>query len=77
MAKPFNPKTDECPRVRRDPDAHIAIVAHRRAGWAVTHLEGPGVLLVNGAPVGFGAHLLVDGDLVEIAGALLQFRLDR
>ena len=52
-------------------------IARRHGGWAITHLEGLGRPLVNGAPIGPGAHALVDGDLIELAGTLLQFRLAR
>lgn len=57
--------------------AQVAVVARRHGGWVITHLEGLGRPLVNGAPIGPGAHALVDGDLIELAGTLLQFRLAR
>lgn len=59
------------------PDGQLAVVSSRREGWSITHLEGPGCPLLNGAPIGLGAYPLADGDLIELAGAMLRFRLGR
>ena len=63
--------------INRIGDTEVAVVARRPEGWVLTHLEGVGVALVNGAPVGPGPQPLADGDLIELAGTMLQFRLGR
>ena len=59
------------------PNGASAVVALRGTGWSITHLDGPGCPLLNGAPIGPGAHSLIDGDLIELADAMLRFRLVR
>ncbi|MFM1990510.1 MAG: hypothetical protein RJA99_3467 [Pseudomonadota bacterium] len=51
----------------------VAVLARRRTGWVITHLEGPSVPLVNGEPIGLTSHALKPDDLVELAGAIFQF----
>ena len=51
----------------------VAVLARRRGGWVVTHLEGPSVPLVNGEPIGLASHPLRPDDLVELAGAIFRF----
>lgn len=53
----------------------IAVVARRRDGYVLTHLEGPAFPLLNGAPTGLTPHPLSDGDLIELSGTMLRFRL--
>jgi hypothetical protein len=55
----------------------VAVVAKRPAGYFVTHLEGPAYPLVNGESIGLSAHLLRDNDLIELAGTIIQFSLER
>jgi pSer/pThr/pTyr-binding forkhead associated (FHA) protein len=55
--------------------ASVAVVARRRNGYFITHLEGLSYPLVNGEPIGLVAHPLVDGDLIELAGTIYQFQL--
>jgi hypothetical protein len=52
---------------------HVAVIARRRGGHVVTHLEGPSYPLVNGEPIGLVSHPLADHDLVELAGTIFQF----
>jgi hypothetical protein len=54
---------------------HVAVIARRRGGHVVTHLEGPSYPLVNGEPIGLVSHPLADHDLVELAGTIFQFHL--
>ena len=51
----------------------VAVLSHRKSGWVITHLEGFATPLVNGEPIGLLSHLLVDGDLIELAGSLFRF----
>jgi pSer/pThr/pTyr-binding forkhead associated (FHA) protein len=56
--------------------AQVAVVARRRSGYHITHLEGPTYPLVNGESIGLIAHPLAHEDLIELAGTIFQFRLD-
>src|SRR5690606_1441807 len=58
-----------------DGDMQAAVIARRRPGWFVTHLEGMAMPKVNGVAIGLAASPLADGDLVELAGAQIRFRL--
>lgn len=51
----------------------VAVIARRRNGYHVTHLEGPTYPLVNGESIGLIAHPLVDDDLIELAGTIFKF----
>lgn len=51
----------------------VAVIARRRAGHHITHLEGPAYPLVNGESIGLGARPLRHLDLIELAGTILQF----
>jgi predicted component of type VI protein secretion system len=53
----------------------VAVVSRRRNGFFVTHLEGLAFPLVNGDSIGLGSHPLADGDLIELSGTMLRFRL--
>jgi len=53
----------------------VAVVSRRRNGYFVTHLEGLAFPLVNGESIGLGSHPLADGDLIELSGTMLRFRL--
>ncbi|RPH44714.1 MAG: FHA domain-containing protein [Burkholderiales bacterium] len=59
-----------------DPTGQVAVVAHRRSGWVITHLEGPGCPSVNGEPIGLGSHPLRPGDLIELGGTIFRFQPD-
>lgn len=56
-------------------DSQVAVIARRRSGWFMTHLEGMAVPVVNGVAIGLVASPLADGDLIELAGAQIRFRL--
>jgi len=53
----------------------VAVVSRRKGRFFVTHLEGPAIPLVNGEAIGLAARQVVDGDLIELAGVMLRFRL--
>lgn len=56
-------------------DAQVAVIARRRSGYFMTHLEGMAMPVVNGVAIGPAASPLADGDLIELAGAQIRFRL--
>ena len=53
----------------------VAVISRRKGGYFITHLEGLTFPQVNGEPIGLTAHRLADGDLIELAGSMLRFRL--
>src|SRR5690606_41425554 len=56
-------------------DSQVAVIARRRSGWFMTHLEGMAVPVVNGVASGLVASPLAGGDLIELAGAQIRVRL--
>lgn len=56
-------------------DSQVAVIARRRSGYFMTHLEGMAMPVVNGIAIGPAASPLSDGDLIELAGAQIRFRL--
>ena len=61
----------------RNGSGQVAVVARRQNGYFLTHVEGLAYPLVNGESIGLGAHVLRDNDLIELAGTIIQFSLDR
>jgi hypothetical protein len=61
----------------RNGNGQVAVVAKRQSGYFLTHVEGLAYPLVNGESIGLGAHVLRDNDLIELAGTIIQFSLDR
>ena len=61
----------------RNGSGQVAVVAKRQGGYFLTHVEGLAYPLVNGESIGLGAHVLRDNDLIELAGTIIQFSLDR
>lgn len=55
----------------------VAVISRRKGRFHLTHLEGLTFPQVNGDPIGLTAHPVADGDLIELAGIMLRFRLDR
>ena len=53
----------------------VAALSRRKNGYFITHLEGLAFPLVNGDSIGLGARQLADGDLIELAGTMLRFRV--
>jgi len=53
----------------------VAVISRRKGRFFVTHLEGPIFPRVNGEAIGLAARQVVDGDLIELAGVTLRFRL--
>jgi hypothetical protein len=54
----------------------VAVIARRRAGYVITHLEGPTYPLVNGESIGLVARPLKRDDLIELAGTIFRFHAD-
>ena len=54
----------------------VAVIARRRNGFFITHLEGATFPLVNGEPTGLIARLLKPGDLIELAGTIFRFSFE-
>lgn len=55
----------------------VAVISRRKGGFHLTHLEGLTFPQVNGDQIGLTAHPVADGDLIELAGVMLRFRLGR
>jgi hypothetical protein len=53
----------------------VAALSRRKNGYFITHLEGLAFPLVNGDSIGLGSRQLADGDLIELAGTMLRFRI--
>ena len=51
----------------------VAVIARRRNGFFITHLEGTTFPLVNGESTGLISRLLRDDDLIELAGTIFRF----
>lgn len=52
----------------------VAVIARRRGGFCVTHLEGPTYPLVNGDSIGLVTHPLRQDDLIELGGTIFRFQ---
>jgi hypothetical protein len=50
-------------------------VSHRRTGFFVAHLDGDVVPTLNGQALKPDPVLLSDGDVLELAGTRMEFRL--
>jgi hypothetical protein len=59
-----------------DATGQVAVVAHRRTGWVITHLEGPSCPSVNGESIGLTSHPLRPDDLIELGGTTFRFQSD-
>lgn len=56
--------------------AQVAVVARRRNGFYLTHLEGMTLPLVNGESIGLMAYPLAHHDLIELGGTMMRFRVN-
>ncbi len=52
----------------------VAVVARRRNGYHLTHLEGMTFPLVNGESIGLMACPLAHNDMIELGGTMMRFR---
>jgi pSer/pThr/pTyr-binding forkhead associated (FHA) protein len=55
--------------------AQLAVVTRRPHGYFITHVHGRRYPRVNQRPIGNAAHLLRDGDVIEVADERLEFLL--
>ncbi len=53
----------------------VAVISRRKGLFFITHLEGLTFPQVNGEEIGLTAQPVADGDLIELAGVMLRFRL--
>ncbi|MGD9941705.1 MAG: FHA domain-containing protein [Burkholderiaceae bacterium] len=63
-------------RIALQPE-QVAVISRRKGGYYLTHLEGLSFPQVNGQLTGLSAHRLDDGDLIELGGVMMRFRLER
>ena len=59
-----------------DGAGQVAVIAQRRNGYRLTHLEGPTYPLVNGEAIGLSSHPLRHDDLIELGGTIFRFRTE-
>ena len=57
------------------PGVQVAVLTRRPQGYFITHVEGATCPIVNGQPIGAGAHALKDHDVIELAGVKMEFFL--
>jgi FHA domain len=55
------------------PGVAVAAITKRPNGYVVAHVEGNGKPTLNGAPISAEPIALKDGDVLELAGAQMQF----
>ncbi len=55
------------------PGVAVASISRRAHGYVVAHVEGSGIPLLNGAPIGGEPVALKSGDVIELAGTKMQF----
>ncbi|MGY1490503.1 FHA domain-containing protein [Methylobacillus pratensis] len=53
----------------------VAVITKRTHGYFLSHVEGDGRPVLNGAAVGLHAQVLADGDIIELAGVRMLFSL--
>ncbi|MFT3802230.1 MAG: FHA domain-containing protein [Burkholderiaceae bacterium] len=56
--------------------SQVAVVARRRNGFYLTHVEGLSLPLVNGESIGLMAYPLAHNDLIELGGVMMRFRVN-
>lgn len=59
-----------------DASGQVAVIARRRNGFFITHLEGTTFPLVNGEPTGLISCLLRADDQIELAGTIFRFSFE-
>jgi pSer/pThr/pTyr-binding forkhead associated (FHA) protein len=55
------------------PGVAVASISRRARNYVVAHVDGTSPLMLNGAPVGKEPVTLKTGDVIELAGAQMQF----
>lgn len=57
------------------PGVQVVVIARRRPGYFLTHVEGDTHPCINGKPVGPQAYPLQDHDVIELGGLKMEFFL--
>lgn len=57
------------------PNVQVAVIARRPHGYFITHVEGAQYPVINGKAIDAQAYPLNDHDIIEIAGAKMEFFL--
>lgn len=55
------------------PGSHLAVIARRKNGYFLTHVEGDAFPSVNGKALDAKAHPLSNHDILELAGVKMEF----
>ena len=55
------------------PGVQVAVITKRPTGYFITHVEGASFPVLNGVNLSAQAQLLVDHDIIEIAGIKMEF----
>lgn len=57
------------------PKVQVAVITHKPCGYYLAHVEGTRFPTVNGHAIEANTHALVDGDVIDLAGTVMQFSL--
>lgn len=57
------------------PGVQVAVITRRPQGYFITHVEGDGTPLVNGASIGSDERALQHADVIELSGTRMEFCL--
>jgi pSer/pThr/pTyr-binding forkhead associated (FHA) protein len=55
------------------PGVQVAVIAQRADGYYLTHVEGAVEPSINGISIGSEAQILLDGDVIDVAGIHMGF----
>jgi len=58
------------------PGVQVAVILERPQGYCLSHVEGQNHPLLNGKAIGASAILLASGDLIELSGTQMLFKLE-
>ncbi len=58
------------------PGVQVAVILERPQGYCLSHVEGQSYPLLNGKPIGASAAPLASGDLIELSGTQMLFKLE-
>jgi pSer/pThr/pTyr-binding forkhead associated (FHA) protein len=66
--------TPAAPRVG-SPGVLVVVIAREGDGFVLRHVDGASIPLLNGQPLAGGTSPLADGDMLELTGTRMVFRL--
>jgi pSer/pThr/pTyr-binding forkhead associated (FHA) protein len=55
------------------PGSHLAVIARRKHGYFLTHVEGDAFPSINGVTLDAKAHALASHDIIELGGVKMEF----